>query len=129
MVNKTHWWRDAVGYIIYPESFQDSNNDGVGDLPGITSRLDYLKDLGVNLLWICPVFDSPMDDNGYDVRDYYKINPLFGTNEDLKILLDEAHKRGIRICLDFVLNHTSDEHPWFQKALADPNSEERGFYH
>ncbi len=129
MVNKTHWWRDAVGYIIYPESFQDSNNDGVGDLPGITSRLDYLKDLGVNLLWICPVFDSPMDDNGYDVRDYYKINPLFGTNEDLKTLLDEAHKRGIRICLDFVLNHTSDEHPWFQKALADPNSEERGFYH
>ncbi|MDY5441729.1 MAG: alpha-glucosidase [Candidatus Enteromonas sp.] len=128
-MRKTYWWRDCVGYILYPQTFQDSNGDGVGDLPGIISRLDYLHDLGVNLLWICPIFASPMDDNGYDVSDYYQVNPLYGTNDDLKRLLDEAHKRGIRICLDFVMNHTSDEHPWFQKAISDPASEERGYYY
>ena len=126
---KTHWWRNAVGYIVYPQSFQDSNGDGIGDIPGIISRLDYLRDLGVNLLWICPIFASPMDDNGYDVSDYYAINPAYGTMDDFKRLLSEAHQRGIRIAIDFVMNHTSDEHPWFRKALADPDSEERGFYY
>lgn len=122
------WWRDRVGYIIYPSSFADSNNDGIGDIPGIISKLDYLKDLGVNLLWICPLFDSPMDDNGYDVRDYLTIDKRYGTNEDFLRLLEEAHRRDIAIVIDFVLNHTSDEHPWFQKALSDPSSKERGYY-
>lgn len=124
----TTFWRNSVGYIIYPESFQDSNGDGIGDLNGITSRLDYLRDLGVNLLWICPIFASPMDDNGYDVSDYYQINPHYGTMADFDHLLAEAHARGIRILLDFTLNHTSDEHPWFQLALKDPASPERAYY-
>jgi oligo-1,6-glucosidase len=122
------WWRNSIGYIIYPESFKDSNNDGIGDIKGIISKLDYLKDLGVNLLWICPLFKSPMDDNGYDVSDYYEINPQFGTMQDFESLIAEAHKRGIRLLVDFVLNHTSDEHPWFQTAIKDPNSKERGYY-
>lgn len=122
------WWQDCIGYIIYPASFCDSNGDGIGDIPGIISKLDYLADLGVDLLWICPLFDSPMDDNGYDVSDYYKINPRFGNNDDFKRLLEEAHNRGIAVCIDFVLNHTSDEHPWFKKALEDPTSKERGYY-
>jgi oligo-1,6-glucosidase len=124
----TAWWQNAVGYILYPDTFKDSNGDGHGDIRGIISKLDYLRDLGVNLLWICPLFASPMDDNGYDVSDYYKINPLFGSNEDLDALIQEAHARGIHILLDFVLNHTSDEHPWFQSALRDPSSKERGYY-
>lgn len=123
------WWENSIGYIIYPESFKDSNNDGYGDLNGIRSRLDYLSSLGVNLLWICPIFASPMEDGGYDVSDYYSINPRFGNMEDLKALLKEAHEKGMRILLDFPLNHTSASHPWFQKALADPNSEERSFYY
>ena len=129
MENRNDFWNQSVGYIIYPEAFCDGNGDGVGDLPGIISKLDYLRELGVNLLWICPFFASPLDDNGYDVSDYRQVNPIYGTNEDFKRLLDEAHARGIRICIDFVLNHTSDEHPWFQKALADPSSPERGYYY
>ena len=127
-MERNHYWDDAVGYIIYPETFNDGNVDGIGDIPGITAKLDYLKELGVNLLWICPLFDSPMDDNGYDVRDYYKINPLYGTMEDFKTMLEEAHKRDLHIVIDFVLNHTSDEHPWFQKALNDPSAPERDYY-
>ena len=129
-MNKTNplWWRDRIGYIIYPSSFADSNDDGIGDIPGIISKLDYLRDLGVNLLWICPLFDSPMDDNGYDVRDYLTINARYGNNDDFLRLLEEAHQRDIAIIIDFVLNHTSDEHPWFQKALQDPASKERGYY-
>jgi oligo-1,6-glucosidase len=123
-----NWWKNAVGYIIYPESFKDSNGDGIGDLNGITSKLDYLRDLGVNLLWICPIFKSPMDDNGYDVSDYYQINPEYGTNADFDNLVKQAHARGIHILVDFVLNHTSDQHAWFQKALKDPSSEERDYY-
>lgn len=123
------WWEESIGYIIYPESFLDSNGDGFGDLRGIESKLDYLSSLGVNLLWICPVFDSPMEDGGYDVSDYLSINPRFGTLDDLRSLLREAHERGMRILLDFPLNHTSSSHPWFQKALADPSSEERSFYY
>ena len=119
---------NRVGYIIYPAAFKDSNDDGIGDIQGIISKLDYLAYIGFDLLWICPLFRSPMDDNGYDVSDYYQIDPRFGSNEDLKTLIEEAHKRGIVILLDFVLNHTSDEHPWFQKALSDPSSKERDYY-
>ncbi len=128
MRNDLPFYDKSVGYIIYPETFKDGNGDGIGDLLGIVSKLDYLRDLGVNLIWICPIFSSPMDDNGYDVSDYWTVNPLYGNNEDLKVLLQEAHARGIRIVLDFVLNHTSSEHPWFKKALEDPNSEERSYY-
>lgn len=123
------WWENSIGYIVYPESFADSNNDGVGDLKGIENRLDYLSSLGVNLLWICPIFDSPMEDGGYDVSDYSRINPRFGDIEGLKSLLAQAHNRGIRILLDLPLNHTSARHEWFQKALSDPSSKERSFYY
>jgi glycosidase len=126
--NSLAFWRNSVGYIIYPETFKDSNGDGVGDIAGIIEKLDYLRDLGVNLLWICPLFKSPMDDNGYDVSDYYAINPQFGTMADLDKLIAEAHKRGIRILLDFVLNHTSDQNAWFQTAIKDPSSKEHGYY-
>ena len=129
MDNERAFWKDSIGYEIYPESFCDGNGDGIGDLPGIISKLDYLRDLGVNLLWITPFFASPLDDNGYDVSDYYAVNPRYGTNEDFERLLEQAHARGIRIIIDFVLNHTSDEHPWFQKALSDPNSPERNYYY
>lgn len=128
MEKNNNWWNNAVGYIIYPESFKDSNADGVGDLQGIISKLDYLKELGVNLLWICPIFASPMDDNGYDVSDYYKINPEYGTMADFDELLKQAHSRKIKVLIDFVLNHTSAEHPWFKKAIEDPTSKERGYY-
>lgn len=128
MEEKNRFWQQSIGYIIYPSTFQDSNGDGVGDIPGIIQHLDYLRDLGVNLVWICPLFASPMDDCGYDVSDYYRIDPRYGTNEDFQNLIHEAHARGIRVVIDFVLNHTSDEHPWFQTALKDPNSPERGYY-
>lgn len=126
--NGLAFWRNSVGYIIYPQSFCDSSGDGVGDLNGITSKLDYLKDLGINLIWLCPIFKSPMNDNGYDVSDYYAINPLYGTMADFDKMMAKAHSLGIRIILDLTLNHTSDEHPWFQLALKDPNSKERGYY-
>lgn len=126
---KEFWWKSSIGYIIYPESYCDSNNDGIGDLKGIVSKLDYIASLGVDLLWICPFFSSPMDDNGYDVKDYRHINPIFGSDEDFLSLIKECHKRGIKLLVDFVLNHTSDEHPFFQIALADPTSKERGYYY
>lgn len=110
------WWANAVVYQIYPRSFQDSNGDGIGDLKGITSRLDYLADLGVDVLWLSPVFRSPQDDNGYDISDYQDIDPLFGTMADMDELLAEAHKRGLKVIMDLVVNHTSDEHAWFQAS-------------
>ena len=122
------WWKKEVGYQIYPRSFYDSNNDGIGDLNGITEKLDYLKELGITLIWICPVYKSPMDDNGYDISDYYDINPEFGTKEDLERLIVEAEKRGIKIILDLVINHTSDEHEWFLEALRNPESKYRNYY-
>lgn len=105
------WWKDAVVYQIYPRSFQDSDGDGVGDLRGIIQRLDYLAALGVDVLWISPIFASPNDDNGYDISDYRAILPEFGTMADFEELLREAHARGLKIMLDLVVNHTSDEHP------------------
>ena len=119
------WWANAVVYQIYPRSFQDSNGDGIGDLRGITSRLDYLADLGVDVLWLSPVYRSPQDDNGYDISDYQDIDPLFGTLEDMDELLVEAHKRGLKIVMDLVVNHTSDEHAWFQASRDkdDPHAD------
>lgn len=122
------WWQKEVGYQIYPRSFYDSNNDGIGDLNGITAKLDYLKELGITLIWVCPIFKSPMDDNGYDISDYYDVNPEFGTKEDLERLIKEVEKRGIKIILDLVINHTSDEHEWFLEALKNPESKYRNYY-
>ena len=127
-MDNERFWNNSVGYVIYPETFMDGNGDGIGDIRGIIERLEYLRDLGINLLWICPLFASPGDDHGYDVSDYYRIDPRFGTMDDLRELLKQAHARGIRVLVDFVLNHTSDEHPWFQKALGDPSSPERSYY-
>ncbi len=122
------WWKEAVFYQIYPRSFQDSNGDGIGDLKGILSRLDYLKELGVDVIWLSPIYDSPNDDNGYDIRDYYAILQEFGTMEDFDRLLEEIHNRGMRLIMDLVVNHTSDEHPWFREALKDKNSKYHDYY-
>lgn len=122
------WWKEAVAYQIYPRSFMDSNGDGVGDLQGIISRLDYLKDLGITLLWLSPIYDSPNDDNGYDIRDYRKIMAEFGTMDDFQQLLDQAHEKGIRLIMDLVVNHTSDEHAWFQSAKESEESPYREYY-
>ncbi|GBD83305.1 glucosidase [Tetragenococcus halophilus subsp. halophilus] len=125
---KKDWWKKEVIYQIYPKSFNDSNEDGIGDLEGIRQKLPYLKDLGVTMIWICPIFKSPMHDNGYDIADYEDIDPQFGTMDDFDLLLNEATKLDIKIILDLVVNHTSDEHEWFQKALADKNSKYRAYY-
>ena len=122
------WWKKEVAYQIYPKSFKDSNGDGIGDLRGIIEKLDYLEDLGVTLLWLCPIYKSPMDDNGYDISDYYDINPEFGTMADLEELIEKAKAKGIKIIMDLVINHSSDEHAWFQEALKDPNSPYHDYY-
>ena len=115
------WWKGKVAYQIYPKSFKDSNGDGVGDLKGITEKLDYLQKLGIDILWLSPVYKSPFIDQGYDISDYYAIDPLFGTMEDMEELIAEGKKRGIAIIMDLVVNHCSSHHEWFQKALADPD--------
>ncbi|MDG1414127.1 MAG: alpha-amylase family glycosyl hydrolase, partial [Alphaproteobacteria bacterium] len=107
------WWDNAIIYQIYPRSFADSNGDGVGDMPGITSKLEYIADLGVDAVWISPFFVSPMKDFGYDVADYRAVDPAFGTNEDFDELLEKAHSLGLKIMIDMVLAHCSDQHPWF----------------
>ena len=114
MAQKTDWYRDAVVYQIYPLSFMDSNNDGFGDIPGVISKLDYLKDLGVTAIWFSPLYKSPDFDYGYDVSDYTDIDEKFGTMADFDRLLKECHKRGMKVIMDMVLNHTSIEHPWFR---------------
>jgi oligo-1,6-glucosidase len=114
---------------IYPRSFQDSDGDGIGDLKGIIMRLDYLKTLGVDAIWLSPVYDSPNDDNGYDIRDYYQIMKEFGSMDDFDLLLKEVHNRGMRLIMDLVVNHTSDEHPWFQEAIKAPDSKYHEYYH
>src|SRR5690606_29142182 len=111
--NMAEWWKKAVVYQIYPRSFMDSNGDGIGDIQGIISKLDYLAELGVDVLWLSPVYDSPNDDNGYDIRDYQKIMQEFGTMADFDRMLDGIHERGMRLVMDLVVNHTSDEHDWF----------------
>jgi oligo-1,6-glucosidase len=122
------WWHTATVYQIYPRSFADSNGDGIGDLPGIASKLDYLKNLGVDVIWLSPIYKSPMDDNGYDISDYQDIAPEFGTLADFDHLVAEARKRGIGIVLDLVVNHTSDEHPWFLESRKSPSNPYRDFY-
>ena len=126
-MNKT-WWKEAVIYQIYPRSFMDSNGDGIGDIKGITSRLDYLKYLGVDVLWLSPIYQSPNDDNGYDISDYQAIMDEFGTMEDFDEMLLEAHKRGLRVVMDLVVNHTSDEHKWFMESRKSKDNEYRDYY-
>lgn len=117
------WWHDKVAYQIYPKSFMDSNGDGIGDLQGIISRLDYLKDLGVDILWLSPIYKSPLADEGYDISDYYAIDPRFGSMQDMEELIAEAKKRGMTVLMDLVVNHCSDEHEWFKKACEDPDGQ------
>ena len=122
------WWKESVVYQIYPKSFKDSNGDGVGDIRGIIQKLDYLKELGVNVLWISPMLESPQDDNGYDISDYRRIYKEYGTMEDYEELLSEAHKRDIRILMDLVVNHTSDEHNWFVESRKSKDNPYRDYY-
>jgi alpha-glucosidase len=122
------WWQRAVIYQIYPRSFQDSNGDGISDLPGIRRRLPYLADLGVDALWLSPIYPSPMADFGYDISDYTDIDPLFGTLAEFDSLLAEAHRRGIKVILDLVPNHTSDRHPWFMESRASRDNQKRDWY-
>ena len=126
---KRKWWQDKIAYQIYPKSFNDSNNDGIGDIPGIIEKIDYLKDLGVDILWISPCYPSPFADQGYDISDYYGIHPSFGTLEDMDHLLAEAKKKDMYIILDLVVNHCSDEHEWFQKACQDPDGKYGNFFY
>ncbi|TMD50308.1 MAG: alpha-amylase, partial [Chloroflexi bacterium] len=128
MTQPHFWWQTGVIYQIYPRSFLDSNGDGVGDLPGIASKLDYLRWLGVDAIWLSPIYPSPMADFGYDISNYTDVHPLFGTLEDLDTLLHQAHQRDLKLILDFVPNHTSDEHPWFQQARSSRMNEQRDWY-
>jgi alpha-glucosidase len=122
------WWKEAVAYQIYPRSFMDSNGDGIGDIQGIISKLDYLKDLGIDVIWICPIYKSPNDDNGYDISDYKDILKEFGSINDFDQLLHEIHARGMKLIMDLVINHTSDEHPWFIEARSSKESVYRDYY-
>ncbi len=123
------WWHDKVAYQIYPKSFYDSNGDGIGDIPGIISKLDYLHDLGVDIVWLSPCYRSPLADQGYDISDYYSIDPRFGTMEDMENLIAEAKKRNMYILMDLVVNHCSDEHEWFAKACQDPEGKYGNFFY
>lgn len=127
-MKQTKWWKNAVIYQIYPRSFQDSDGDGIGDIPGIIGRLDYLKELGIDAIWLSPVYQSPQDDNGYDISDYYAIHSEYGTMEDMDRLIREAGKRGIKIIMDLVVNHSSDEHAWFMEAKKDKSSKYHDYY-
>lgn len=123
------WWHEKIAYQVYPKSFYDTDGDGIGDLKGVIEKLDYLKELGVDIVWISPVYPSPFVDEGYDISDYYGIDPIFGTMNDMDHLLEEARKRGIGIVMDLVVNHTSDEHEWFKKACEDPDGRYGKFYY
>lgn len=127
-MKNSKWWKKSVIYQIYPKSFQDSNGDGIGDIPGIIGRLDYLRDLGIDAIWLSPVCRSPQDDNGYDISDYQDIDPMFGTLEDMEKLIAEAAKRNIKIVMDLVLNHSSDEHPWFLEAKKSRENPYHDYY-
>ncbi|NFN95163.1 alpha-glucosidase [Clostridium botulinum] len=125
---KKIWWKEAIGYQIYPRSFKDSNGDGIGDLRGIISKLDYLKELGIDVIWICPMYKSPNDDNGYDISDYQDIMEDFGEMADFDELLTKVHKRGMKLIIDLVINHTSDEHKWFVESKSSKDSPKRDWY-
>lgn len=126
---KRQWWHKKVAYQIYPKSFNDTNGDGIGDIRGIIEKLDYLKELGIDIIWICPIYKSPFVDQGYDISDYYSIAPEFGTMDEFDELLEEAKKRNMYIVMDLVINHCSDQHEWFQKALAEPNGEYADYFY
>jgi oligo-1,6-glucosidase len=126
--NEVAWWKSAVVYQIYPRSFADSNGDGIGDLPGAIQHLDYLKHLGVDVVWLSPVYPSPMDDNGYDISDYQDVDPMFGSLADLDQLIEGLHERGIKLVLDLVVNHTSDEHPWFVESRSSKQNPKREWF-
>src|SRR5688500_254031 len=123
------WYKDAVIYEAHVRAFHDSNDDGIGDFPGLTRKLDYIQDLGVNTIWLLPFYPSPGKDDGYDIADYRNIHPQYGTRSDFRLFVREAHRRGLRIITELVINHTSDQHPWFQSARrAEPGSTKRNFY-
>ncbi|MDU6523277.1 MAG: alpha-amylase family glycosyl hydrolase, partial [Enterococcus sp.] len=124
----TNWWKNAVGYQIYPRSFMDSNDDGIGDLKGIQAKIPYLKELGIDFIWLNPIYQSPNVDNGYDISDYQAINPEFGTLEDLKELIQLAHNNQIKLIMDLVINHTSDQHPWFLESKKSKENPYRDYY-
>ena len=123
------WWKESIMYQIYPRSFQDSNGDGIGDIRGIINRIDYLASLGIDLIWLGPVYESPNDDNGYDISNYYKIHPEFGTMEDFDELLEKLHQAGIKLIMDLVVNHSSDEHAWFQESRKSKDNPYRDYYY
>lgn len=127
-IKDRQWWKEAVAYQVYPRSFNDSNNDGLGDLRGLIQKLDYLKDLGVDVIWLCPMYASPNDDNGYDISDYHAIMEDFGTMQDFDELLEKVHQKGMKIILDLVVNHTSDEHPWFIESRSSLDNPKRDWY-
>jgi oligo-1,6-glucosidase len=127
-MSEEQWFRSAVVYQVYPRSFQDSDGDGIGDVPGIISRLDYLAELGIDVLWLSPIYTSPQDDNGYDISDYQDIDPTFGTLADVDELIAQAHARGIKVVMDLVVNHTSDEHPWFVESRSSTDNPKRDWY-
>ena len=128
MSNKTAWWKKSVVYQVYPKSFCDSNGDGIGDLNGIRKKIPYLAKLGVDVLWLNPIYASPQVDNGYDISNYREIEPTFGTMEDFENLLAEAHEAGLKIILDLVVNHTSDQHPWFQESRKSKDNPYSDYY-
>ncbi|MDD3477722.1 MAG: alpha-amylase family glycosyl hydrolase, partial [Candidatus Izemoplasmatales bacterium] len=128
MKNSLSNWRKAVVYQVYPLSFQDANADGIGDLQGILSRLEHIQELGADVIWLSPIYQSPMDDNGYDISDYYAIHPMFGNFDDFQALLQAVHERGMKLIMDLVVNHTSDEHVWFQQARTSRDNEYRDYY-
>ena len=128
MGNVREWWHGLIVYQVYPMSFQDSNGDGIGDIRGVINRLDYIQNLGVNMIWLNPIFKSPKVDNGYDISDFLEIDPIFGTMAEVEELILEAHKRGIKVIFDFVMNHTSEQHPWFQEALKGKDNPYRDYY-
>lgn len=128
MMEERIWWKEAVCYQVYPRSFNDSNNDGIGDINGIREKLDYLKGLGIDVIWVSPIFKSPNDDNGYDISDYQDIMDEFGTMEDFELLLKETHDKGMKLILDLVINHTSDEHPWFIESKSSKDNPKRDWY-
>lgn len=127
-IMEKQWWKESVVYQIYPRSFMDSNGDGIGDLRGIISKLDYLKELGIDVIWLSPVYESPNDDNGYDISDYCKIMNEFGTMEDWDELLHEMHERNMKLMMDLVVNHTSDEHNWFIESRKSKDNKYRDYY-
>ncbi|HEY6553516.1 MAG TPA: alpha-amylase family glycosyl hydrolase, partial [Vicinamibacteria bacterium] len=122
------WYKDAIFYELHVKAFQDGNDDGIGDFRGLLDRLDYIQDLGVDGLWLLPFYPSPLRDDGYDIADFHAVSPLYGTMGEFQQFLDAAHRRGLKVITDLVVNHTSDQHPWFQEARRDPTSPKRDYY-